>query len=1029
MGSREAFEMRDSSHELVGGDSKEQKGCHVTVAMGFCLLLLGLVICVGVGVVIFFAKTTPECPSTTAGLSNNGIWWNDPDCLTACIQQGVCEKDATKPETTAKPPAAATTTPMMPTTATPMMTTTTASAGNQPKVRDVRLPTWLIPVSYEVEMKPDIYQNDPKDFTNTGNVSILMDCKEETTRITLHIKSLTVKTYSLKEEGGADIAIDHPVYDNDREFVNFTTSTPLEVNKQYRLTLSYSGPLKNDLAGLYYSTYKNGSQDRYIATTQYQPTDARKAFPCFDEPALKANFTISLWRHPSYVALSNMPIVSNETSGEWAIDHFKETVKMSTYLLAMIVCDFGYKENTTENNITFRVWARKEAINQVDYALDQGIRILTYFEEFFNESFPLPKTDMIAIPDFAAGAMENWGLITYRETALLYDEKVSAASNKQRVAVVVSHELAHQWFGNLVSPTWWDDLWLNEGFATYVEYIGVDFTEPTWQMLDQFVITDVQSTLKADSLATSHPIYVEVQHPDEINEIFDSISYGKGGSLIRMMRYFLGDVTFTRALSNYIDNKQYRDAHHDHLWQAMQDEADRQQIKDDRGNALNVKEILDTWLLQMGYPLLEVQSNPPTADGKVTLTVTQSHFLQDDSQEPDPRYPSPYDYRWDVPVSYATSDHPDFDVTETSVHWFYKDDNSLKIEINASADWVVINPKQYGFYRVNYPEEYWQRLIDTQERNHTEINELNRAQIIDDAFNLALAGKLRITYAMALTKYLEKEESYFPWDSAIGSLSYVSAALERTPAYGDFKTYYKKLILPYYNKFNDSWIFDSNSSIISQYRQSSAISRACAYDVADCRDKAHELLQDWMDSGNNSIHPNARSVVYCHGVKAGGAAEWEFIFKEFQEANVAAEQIKLLQSLGCTNELWLLQRLLDYAVDDSKIRKQDSYIAVGAVAGNTIGGFLAWDWLRANWATLDEEFGSGIMMLGRFVSSATNNFFTQFDFEQVEAFVKMTGDLGTATRAFEQAKERTQNNIKYLERNQEALTDWLKANV
>ena len=258
-------------------------------------------------------------------------------------------------------------------------------------------------------------------------------------------------------------------------------------------------------------------------------------------------------------SISNMPIKSDgkgvamEDDAEYVWDHYDTTVPMSTYLLAFVVSDFENELSPpTGNGIQFRIWARKNALDQIDYAKSIGAKMLKYFEDYFSVKYPLPKQDMIAIPDFSAGAMENWGLITYRETALLYKEGVSSRSNKQRIAIVVSHELAHQWFGNLVTPSWWTDLWLNEGFASYVEYLGVEAVQPEMKLMEQFVTMDLQSVMKIDALESSHPISIPVGHPDEISEIFDRISYAKGASIIRMMDHFLTTDTFRKGLANYL---------------------------------------------------------------------------------------------------------------------------------------------------------------------------------------------------------------------------------------------------------------------------------------------------------------------------------------------------------------------------------------------------------------------------------------------------------------------------------------------
>uniref|UniRef100_H2Y902 Aminopeptidase n=1 Tax=Ciona savignyi TaxID=51511 RepID=H2Y902_CIOSA len=316
--------------------------------------------------------------------------------------------------------------------------------------------------------------------------------------------------------------------------------------QNYSLHTQFKGELADDLTGLYRSTYTDiNGKDVIIAISQMQPTDARKSFPCFDEPAFKATFKIFLWHKDPNYALSNMPfVITEERYGGWKRTEFEPTLRMSTYLLAFVVSEFGYEQSFTSGTPPTRIYARPEQVlnHNVEYAKNITPVILDYYESYFGVDYPLPKSDQIAVPDFALGGMENWGLVMYRETALLFDAAINSAYSKQRVARVIAHELSHQWFGDLITPLWWDELWLNEGFATFIEYIGTDYVEPGFRMMDQFVLYDLHDALTVDALTTSRPIIAEnVTTPDDINALFDDISYSKGGCFIRMISEFAGE--------------------------------------------------------------------------------------------------------------------------------------------------------------------------------------------------------------------------------------------------------------------------------------------------------------------------------------------------------------------------------------------------------------------------------------------------------------------------------------------------------
>lgn len=356
---------------------------------------------------------------------------------------------------------------------------------------------------------------------------------------------------------------------------------------------------------------------------------------------------------------------------------------MSTYLVAFVVCDFV---NQTSGN--FSVWTRSDAVTSARYALEVGPKILKYLEQFFDIKYPLPKMDMIALPDFSAGAMENWGLITYRETAMLYEENVSANSNKQRVVTVVAHELAHQWFGNLVTPTWWTDLWLNEGFASYMEYLGVDAVEPAWKSMEQFVVNELHNVFSLDALSSSHQISVEVHNPEEINEIFDKISYGKGAAIIRMMDHFLTAEVFKGGLTNYLNEKKYQSADQDDLWRFLTAEARNKGAFDD---SLAVKDIMDTWTLQTGFPVVSLTRDYDS--NKLEFSQERFIFIEPSinstgigTGEEKPL--------WWIPITFTTLGESNFNNTKPSI-WMRAEEKLTLHDMDIPQhDWVIVNVQQ-----------------------------------------------------------------------------------------------------------------------------------------------------------------------------------------------------------------------------------------------------------------------------------------------------------------------------------------------
>ncbi|XP_076080855.1 aminopeptidase N-like [Mytilus galloprovincialis] len=902
--------------------------------------------------------------------------------------------------------------------------TTTAGTTTPPGSRSVRLPLNLYPVLYDLELQPFIYDRNPADFYFKGKVKIEMECRRSTNEIVLHSNKLNITTSSVTitpMSFGQSIINPTIEFDTVNQFLILKTSTQFIVGSIYTVYIEFTGPLLPDLAGFYQSSYKSGNNTIYIATTQMQPTDARKTFPCFDEPAVKAKFKITLVRKQHMVSLSNTPITSNNSRGNgWIADSFEVTPKMSTYLLAFIICDFKYTVETTKNNVEYRAWARPEAVGQTPYSLDVGVKCLTYFEEYFDIPFPLPKSDMIAVPDFAAGAMENWGLIIYRETAMLYDPMESAETNKQRVAVVVSHELAHQWFGNLVTPSWWDDLWLNEGFASFVEYMGVDHVHPDWLMFDQFVVEDLQDVFNLDGLVTSHPIYVPVAHPSQINEIFDGISYKKGATVIRMLRFFLGEETFRKGLQRYLKEQAYGAAFHDDLWKALSE----QSIADGKPERVqNVKQIMDTWTLQMNFPTVFMER---TGDN---VRIRQSRYLLDRNATDPGTYTSPFGYKWEIPFTFTSKSTLYFNQSDADISWMGKDGEDVEI-INALSgesmdSWYLGNVMQYGYYRVNYPESNWQKLIQQSKTDLTKIHPIHRAQIINDAWNLAKSGDLRMNIALQTVEYLSTEENVLPFWAASGELSYVDGMLERTALYGNFSKFMKAT---YTNPFNKLGMENSGSSHLEIYLRRTVVAHACKYGHEVCIENSRKLFKELMETtdGTNPIDVNLRSTVYCIAIRYGTVEEWDFAYKKYKTSNVATEKAALLISLSCSRDVWVLSRFLGYTLMPEEIRKQDAVFIIVYISRNAIGRSLVWDFFRGNWDVIFKQYGGGSFSFSHLITGITAKFNTEFQLQSVRSFKDSVPDLGSGARAFQQSIEKINFNIKWIAKNYKIVQDWLK---
>ena len=860
-----------------------------------------------------------------------------------------------------------------------------------PASEAVVLPETASPSKYRIKLQPDL-----KNFTFTGEQSVDIQVLEPTSTIVLNTVDLEISSATL-HANGTTLSSRSIVLDKDAETATLDFGDTVQPGDA-RLEMVFTGELNDKLVGFYRSEYTSqDGETRYLATTQFEATDARRAFPCWDEPAKKATFEVTLVFSDEYQAVSNTPVVEEAVPGPGLKSvRFAETPVMSTYLLVFIVGNLTSIEERAEGGTTVGVWTTPGKENQAGFALDTSVKLLGYFNQYFGIPYPLAKLDHIAIPDFAAGAMENWGAVTYRETALLVDPDNSSAGTRQRVAEVIAHEMAHMWFGDLVTMEWWDDLWLNESFASWMGNKAVDWLFPEWEMWTQFVNMDTNRALSLDGLKNSHPIEQAVKNPAEVSQLFDAISYSKGASVIRMLENFLGEESFRKGLNRYLSSHMYDNARTEDLWSALETESGQP-----------VTAIMDSWVKQMGYPVLQVESD--RTGGQTTLSVTQERFVYDrllDDGGPDSDFDNEV---WRVPVS-ASQGSEESTVT-------VMDGRQTQIDVPGPGDgWVKLNPLQTGFFRVNYSTEDWQRLVPAIES--LELHATDRLGIQNDAYALSRAGLLPVTQFLSLAQAFKNEGDASVWSDLASNLRDIEQLISDEAIHPAYQGFAREIFGPAARKIG--WEPKSGEGHLDALLRSTVLSQAGSYHDPDVTAQASERFQKYLQD-RETLAPDLRGVVFALAAQSGGKDVYDQIWGLEGETDLAEEKIRLLMSLTRFQQHELLNSTLADSLS-AKVRSQDSITLVAGVAANPKGRDLAWEFVKDNWAEFDRRYGGGGFGLMRLVSICSH-FNSQEKADEVDSFFA-EHPAPAAERTIRQALERVRLNIKWLEQNRQELTDW-----
>ena len=863
-----------------------------------------------------------------------------------------------------------------------------------PSTDAVTLPQNVTPRRYRLRLQPDL-----DSFTFSGDQAVDIEILEPTSSITLNAMDLWIRGASVNVDGTA-IAAGTISLDSDNETATLEFGQELPTGPA-RLDMSFTGVLNDKLLGFYRSEYvSQDGQTRYLATTQFEATDARRAFPCWDEPARKASFDVTLVFAEGFQAVANTPVVEETSPGPGLKSvRFAETPVMSTYLLAFIVGDLVSIEADAANGTRMGIWTTPGKEDQAQFALDTSVKLLGYFNDYFGIPYPLPKLDHIAIPDFAAGAMENWGAITYRETALLVDPVNSSAGTRQRVAEVVAHEMAHMWFGDLVTMEWWDDLWLNESFASWMGTKAVDWLFPDWEMWTQFVNMDTNRALSLDGLKNSHPIEQEVKNPAEVSQLFDAISYSKGASVIRMLEQFLGPETFRQGLNRYLSNNMYANARTQDLWSALEEESGQP-----------VTSIMDSWVKQMGYPVLQVDSE--RAEEHLELSISQERFVYDRPLGPGSAEDSGSDSEvWQVPVTVNSGG----EASAATV----MEGRETRLEMPAVGGWFKVNSDQTGFYRVNYSNDDWQRLVPAV--SSLELSATDRLGVQNDAYALSKAGLLPISQFLELARAYVNETDASVWGDLASNLRDIEQLIAGEPVHPAYQEFARGLFGPAARRAG--WEPRPGDGHLDALLRTTVLGQAGSYEDREVLQEATGQFQRYL-SDHDSVHPDLRGVVCSLAAQAGDRSTYDRLWGLEQQTSLQEEKIRLLLALTRFQDTGLLNETLERALS-SRVRSQDTITVVGGVAANIRGREPAWEFVKSNWAEFDRRYGSGGFGLMRLVSICSS-FNTEEKMADVERFFT-DHPTPAAERTIRQALERMRLNINWLERNRHDLGAWFGA--
>jgi aminopeptidase N/puromycin-sensitive aminopeptidase len=835
-----------------------------------------------------------------------------------------------------------------------------------------RLPTTAHPERYALALTPDLKA---ATFAGTETIDLTLD----TPSTTITLNAAEIKFISVTS--GSQTAT--VTLDDTKEQATFTFPQPLPAGK-VTLSINYTGILNDKLRGFYLSKTKA----RNYAVTQFEPTDARRAFPSFDEPAYKATFDIALTVDTGDTVISNTEIKSDKqasTPGKHTLT-FATTPKMSTYLVAFLVGDFKCTSGKSDG-VPIRGCATPDKVELTKFAVESAKYILHYYDTYFGIKYPMPKLDMVALPDFEAGAMENFGCITYRETDLLIDSKHALIPAKKNVAAVVAHEMAHQWFGDMVTMQWWDNLWLNEGFATWMESKPVAAWHPEWNV-PQDDAQSLDSTLNYDSGKTTRTIRAKADTPAEINEEFDGIAYGKAGAVLGMVENYLGEETFRQGVHNYLAAHLYANATAEDFWNAQTANSHQP-----------IAKIMESFVTQPGVPLLTF-SNTSAA----RTPITQSRFfLSPDSA-------SPRQQSWTVPVCIKSAATPICRVVNPT-------DTALPSPADATLPVFFANAGAKGYYRTQYTPT---QLTAITAKAETTLTPTERIVLLGDTWALTRSGQNKVGDFLSLVLALKQDPNAAVLDTALSKIHSINNSIATDEDRTALAALLRRELGPVYAALGPPQKHESFDR--QQLRATLFEALGEAKDPAVIA-QASQITTRVFATGSKpdkSVDPTLADSAVVIAAATGDATYYEktlALSKDQQDPTIQSDSLHLLTRF---QQPIFVNRTLDYAVS-GEVRNQDSWILLAALLQQRQTQDQAWDYIRNNWPKVKAQFttNSGVRVV-----AATGSFCTQKQRDEVTSFFS-THPVEASERTLAKSLDSIDACIQLRATQQPALHQWL----